>query len=437
MATNALTLTTGALDNSNGVIFAGDVNNPTAATGDVTVNVTGADDSFSNTSGQILGQNSVTLKLPQQTVDPSSAIFGTVNGGNALNLSVAAITNSGTWTLPGTNVTVSASQGITNAGTIGQAAGSLALNGAVTNSGTIAAQDFTVKGNLANQAGATVQASDAFMLNGSGTNAGTIEALNNLTISGTGYDNSNGTTKAGTGSAGSGNMAINLSGDLTNVTGIQAGAQTVIEGGSFLTNLRDDAVRNVAASANYAIGNLFGPTGADPNMLGSIASHAVLGCAAGAASGEGCGGGAVGGAVSAALSPGFVSAMDPSGADLNQGQQAVLAAFATAMGGSAAVLTGTNVQGAISAAQSEALNNAGGPGHIKLLGDLGTNGGEPGTGLEAEKDTVSILPSNQAGGGGVGGATAEAQTTGDGSLLTGTAAVCLCCHKQRAQFSGV
>jgi filamentous hemagglutinin len=219
MATSALTLTSGALDNSNGVIFAGDVNNPTAATGDVTVNVTGGDGSFINTNGQILGQNSVTLNLPQQTVDPSSATFGTVNGGNALNLSVEGLTNSGAWTLPGTNVTVSASQGITNTGAIGQAGGSLSLNGAVTNSGTIAVQDLTVNGNLANQAGGTVQAGDAFALIGSGTNAGTLEALNNLTISGTSYDNSTGTTKAGTGSTGSGNMAINLSGDLTNAGG--------------------------------------------------------------------------------------------------------------------------------------------------------------------------------------------------------------------------
>ncbi|MCC8395930.1 filamentous hemagglutinin N-terminal domain-containing protein [Paraburkholderia sp. MMS20-SJTR3] len=216
MATNALTLTSGVLDNSNGVIFAGDVNNPTAATGDVTVKVTGANGTFVNTNGQILGQNSVTLNLPQQTVDLSSATFGTVNGGNALNLSVAAIDNGGSWTLPGTKVTVSASQGITNTGTIGQAAGSLALNGAVANSGTIAAQDLTINGNLANQAGATVQAGDAFTLNGSGTNAGVVEALNSLTISGASYDNSNGTTRAGTGSAGSGNMVINLSGDLTN-----------------------------------------------------------------------------------------------------------------------------------------------------------------------------------------------------------------------------
>lgn len=219
MATNALSLTTSTLDNTGGLIYAGDVNNPTATTGDVTVNVTGADGSFNNTNGQILGQNSVTLNLPNQTLDPSSATFGSVNGGNAFNLSVAAITNSGTWTLPGTTVNVTASQGISNTGTIDQAAGSLALNGAVTNTGTIAGQDLTINGAFENAAGATVQANDAFTLNGSGTNAGTVEALNQLNITGGSYDNSNGITQAGNVTTGAGNMAINLSGDLTNAGG--------------------------------------------------------------------------------------------------------------------------------------------------------------------------------------------------------------------------
>ena len=219
MATNALTLTTRSLNNTNGWIFAGDVNNPMAATGDVTVNVTGSNGSFNNTNGQIQGFNSVTLNLANVTLDPSAATFGSVNGGNALNLSVAGITNSGTWTLPGTNVNVTASQGISNTGTIDQASGSLSLNGALTNKGTIAAQYLTVNGSLANAAGATVQGNDAFTLNGSGTNAGTVEALNHLTINGTSYDNSNGVTQAGTASAGTGNMSINLSGDLTNSGG--------------------------------------------------------------------------------------------------------------------------------------------------------------------------------------------------------------------------
>ncbi|WP_051381277.1 beta strand repeat-containing protein [Paraburkholderia mimosarum] len=218
MATHALTLTTSTLNDSNGMIFAGDVNNPTAATGDVTVNVNGPAGSYNNTNGQILGFNSVTLNLPNQTLDPSSAAFGTANGGNALNLSVAAITNSGTWTLPGSKANVTASQGISNTGTIDQASGTLALNGAVTNSGMITAQDLTVNGSLANAAGATVHGNGAFTLNGSGTNAGTVEALNQLSINGSSYDNSSGITKAGA-STGAGNMSVNLSGDLTNSGG--------------------------------------------------------------------------------------------------------------------------------------------------------------------------------------------------------------------------
>jgi filamentous hemagglutinin len=80
--------------------------------------------------------------------------------------------------------------------------------------------------------------------------------------------------------------------------------------------------------------------------------------------GTGCAAGAVGAAASAAFSPDFISGIDPSGAPLDQGQLAVLAAFATAMGGGSAALTGLNVQGATSAAQNEALNNdAGSPGH--------------------------------------------------------------------------
>jgi filamentous hemagglutinin len=221
LATNALNLTTGSLTNSNGLIFAGNVNDPTAATGNATVTVTGGNGSYNNANGQILGQNSVTLNLPNQSIDPSSAAFGTVNGGNAFNLAAQAVSNSGTWTLPGTTVTVSATQGISNTGTINQGSGSLTLNGAVSNSGTVNANDLTINGSLANAAGATVQAGDAFTLNGSGTNAGMVEAVNQLTISGTSYDNSNGTTQVGNSSsaADAGNMTVNLSGDLTNAGG--------------------------------------------------------------------------------------------------------------------------------------------------------------------------------------------------------------------------
>ncbi|WP_321901086.1 endonuclease toxin domain-containing protein [Paraburkholderia tropica] len=222
LATHALSITTNALNNAGGLIFAGDVNDPTAATGDVNVTVTGGDGAFNNTNGQILGQNSLTLNLPQQNFDPSAASVGTLNGGNAFALSVAAISNGGTWTLPGTNVTISASQGITNSGTIGQGTGSLTLNGDLNNTGTVTAQGLTLNGNLTNAAGATVQANDSLALNGSGTNRGTVEAQNNLSINGASYDNSGATTRAGSASGASGgvgNLNINVSGDLTNAGG--------------------------------------------------------------------------------------------------------------------------------------------------------------------------------------------------------------------------
>ncbi|MCO4881789.1 filamentous hemagglutinin [Paraburkholderia caribensis] len=219
LATSALNLVTGALDNSNGLIFSGDVNNPSAATGNTSVTVTGGNGSFNNSAGQILAQNIATLALPNQAIDPSASAFGTVNGGYGLNLSAQSVNNTGTWTLPGTTATVSATQGISNSGTINQGSGSLALNGAVSNAGTVNAHDLTVNGSLANQTGSTVQASDAFTLNGSGTNAGTIEALNALSIAGSSYDNSNGITKAGNGTSGAGNMTVSLSGDLGNAGG--------------------------------------------------------------------------------------------------------------------------------------------------------------------------------------------------------------------------
>jgi len=219
LATNALNLTTGSLSNS-GLIFAGDVQNPTTATGNTTVTVTGGNGSFNNAAGKILAQNIATLNLPNQTLDPSAGALGTIDGTNGVNLSALSVNNSGTWTLPARAVTVTAAQGITNAGTINQGTGSLTLNSAVGNTGTINGNDLTINGSLANQASGTVSAS-ALTLNGSGTNAGTVEAANKLAISGTSYDNSGGVTKAGNSNspAGSGNATINLSGDLGNAGG--------------------------------------------------------------------------------------------------------------------------------------------------------------------------------------------------------------------------
>lgn len=267
LATNALNLTTGSLSNGNGLVFSGDVNNPSTAVGNTTVTVTGGNGSFDNTNGKILAQNVATLNLPNQAVDPSAASYGSVNGGNGLNLSAQSVNNSGTWTLPGTAVTVSAASGINNAGTINQGAGSLTLNGAVGNTGTVNGNDLTINGSLANAASGTVTANDALTLNGSGTNAGTVQAANTLTISGTSYDNSNGTTKAGNSSspAGSGNASIQLSGDLTNSGGsltatndLAITANNVINSsasGSGTTTTTTTTVNNSALTMALNVGN--------------------------------------------------------------------------------------------------------------------------------------------------------------------------------------
>ena len=60
---------------------------------------------------------------------------------------------------------------------------------------------------------------------------------------------------------------------------------------------------------------------------------------------------------SAAVSPDLIAAMDPSGAPLDSGQMATLAALATLAGGGAAGLAGGNVQAGATWAQNEALNN--------------------------------------------------------------------------------
>ena len=85
---------------------------------------------------------------------------------------------------------------------------------------------------------------------------------------------------------------------------------------------------------------------------------------------SGAGYGAIGGAASAALSPDVVKAIDPTGVPLDPGQQAALAAFATLAGGGLAGLAGVNVNGAMTAAQNEALNNTGGH-----AADAAKNGG--------------------------------------------------------------
>ncbi|MEQ0777667.1 DUF637 domain-containing protein [Paraburkholderia tropica] len=190
------------------------------------------------------------------------------------------------------------------------------------------------------------------------------------------------------------------------ITGIQAGVQSAIEGSSFLTDLRDDGVANLAAAAAFSIGDAKND---GLNIGAYVAAHAALGCAASAAEGTGCAGGALGGAASAALSPLALDAIDPTHAPLDSGQLAALAAFATLAGGGLAGLVGVNVTGAMTAAQNEALNNA------------ADHWEKPGQQQEAEKYTLKPTPQGapideeQAQQGGGGGTDAEAITTGQGA----------------------
>ena len=162
-----------------------------------------------------------------------------------------------------------------------------------------------------------------------------------------------GLTQAGavTGSLGEQLAALTLD------AAIKAGVSTGINGGSFLTNLRNSAVSDLAAAAAYGIGNLHD----NGDLLGPsyYLAHALLGCAASAAQGTGCGGGAIGGVTSAALMPFFLDAIDPNGAPLQMdaGLQAMLSSVAGLAGGGLAGLLGQNAQGGMAAAQNEALNN--------------------------------------------------------------------------------
>ncbi|MCQ0034665.1 hypothetical protein [Burkholderia glumae] len=77
---------------------------------------------------------------------------------------------------------------------------------------------------------------------------------------------------------------------------------------------------------------------------------------------------------------------------LDSGQQAALAGFATLLGGGLAGLAGANVQGAATAAQNEALNNSGAPGHQGGVHLHFNPDGTESLSSEIEKDAVPIVP---------------------------------------------
>ncbi|MBN3817369.1 adhesin, partial [Paraburkholderia sp. Se-20369] len=134
---------------------------------------------------------------------------------------------------------------------------------------------------------------------------------------------------------------------------IGASVQTLFQGGSFGNALLNSTVQQVAAVGANGIGDAFNQP--SPSWWMSTSSplyalaHAGLGCAASAAEGTGCASGAIGGAISAGLNPII---------DANGNIPApVLTAIETLVSGGVAGALGFNVQGTVTAAQNETLNN--------------------------------------------------------------------------------
>ena len=166
-----------------------------------------------------------------------------------------------------------------------------------------------------------------------------------------------GLTQAGTATGTLGEQIAALAIDAT----IKAGVSTGINGGSFLTNLRNSAVNDLAAAAAYGIGNL----NADDKLTGPAyyLAHALLGCASAAATGGGCGGGAIGGALSAATTDAIAGTLSGGQGITDSTGVALMGSMASLLGGTAAGLAGQDVQAGSTAAQNEAMNNNCGQGH--------------------------------------------------------------------------
>ncbi|KVG57943.1 filamentous hemagglutinin N-terminal domain-containing protein [Burkholderia territorii] len=260
MATNALNLSTTTLSNHGGTIFAGDVQNTAAATGDINITVNGGTGAFDGTSGSILAHRNVTFSAPNLSFDPLATSSGTMLAGQTLTLNTLSFANTGTWNLGTANVAgqtmVINSANISNTGSI-VSAGDIALNGTTTNAGSINGHNVSTSGSFTNQKGATLHANVDAHLDGAVVNLGTVEAANDLHLTGASYDNSNGTTQAGH------DITANLSGALTNVVGtFTAGNDMTIQAAS----VNNNAVSPNAGSA----GNSTTTIVSDPALLSTI-----------------------------------------------------------------------------------------------------------------------------------------------------------------------
>ncbi|CAG9227650.1 Adhesin HecA family protein [Burkholderia gladioli] len=260
MGVNGLTVDTGTLDNRNGVLFAGNANDATGQSGDLSLTVHGSNGALNNTGGQLLAQRNLGIDVSNMTFDPTQ---GTINQRGGLWITAGWINVGGTWNYGGQSVTLNGLNGITNTGTMtGTAALTLSAGGSFQNYGQVSGSDVTLNGTLANYAGAVFHADNVLTLNGDTYNRGTVEAGNALNVTGWTYDNQGATTQS------RGNASFNLGGGTLQNTGgsIFVGNNLTINAG---TVVNDQTAPGAAVTTTT--------TTVDPNLLwsGAIGTSTV------------------------------------------------------------------------------------------------------------------------------------------------------------------
>ncbi|WGS45458.1 filamentous hemagglutinin N-terminal domain-containing protein [Burkholderia sp. JSH-S8] len=286
MGVNALNVNTGTLNNQNGVIFAGNPDVGTGATGDVSLTINGGNGAFYNAGGQLLAQRNMGVSAVNTAFDPSQ---GTISQGGFLTLTAGSIDVGGTWNFGGQGASVTGINGIANHGTItGTSPLTLATNGTFTNAGQVTGQDVTFNGTLNNVAGAVMHAENALTLNGETTNRGTVEAGSVLNVNGGNYDNQGATTQS------KGDVVFRLGGTLQNTGGsIFAGRNVDISAGAvvndqaglgpLVTTTRDVVDPDLLWSGAigkltyWYVGNTPGGGNHSIQYIGSAAEDATLG----------------------------------------------------------------------------------------------------------------------------------------------------------------